>query len=265
MIKKINPISLFLLFAILAVAILSFFWTPHPFDVPYFSDRLAEPSSEYWLGTDLNGRDIFSRSMVAIRFSLFIAISSILIGGIIGILIGITAVLYPKTERFISHMNDFLLAFPALLTALLIVAKYGPGMWSTIFAISLFNVPVFARMTRPLAKQITQKTYTIAARALGQSKWKIAYLHILPNIKGQIAIQMSSQMALAILAESGFSYLGIGVQKPNPSLGRMLEEAQDLIYTQPEQAIIPGLIIVLCVFSFNLFSDYLRDRWDPSL
>lgn len=263
---KYNPLHMlaFILLGFVTIlAVTSVFWTPYAFDEPHFANKLASPSSEFWLGTDEIGRDLASRLMIGIRYSLFISVISIAVGAMIGTSIGIYAALYPKSERFISHMNDFLLAFPALLTALLIVAKYGPGMTSAMIAIALFNVPVFARLTRAAAKQIIQKPFVLASRAMGQNRFWIAVDHVIPNLRSILTIQMSSQMALAILAESGFSYLGIGVQVPHPSLGRMLADAENFIYTHPSLAIIPGIAIVLCVFSLNIFTDYLRDKWDP--
>jgi peptide/nickel transport system permease protein len=163
------------------------------------------------------------------------------------------------------RFNDFTFAFPALLSAVMITAILGPGAVNSIIAIGIFNVPVFARLTRGGALSLWKRDFVLAARVAGKGRTRITLEHILPNIAGLLIVQMTIQFALAILAEAGLSYLGLGTQPPAPSWGKMLNEAQTLLYLAPQLAIFPGLAIMVTVLGLNLLGDGLRDLLDPRL
>jgi peptide/nickel transport system permease protein len=166
-------------------------------------------------------------------------------------------------DEAIMRLCDFTFAFPAVLTAILILTFLGPGLVNAIIAIGIFNIPVFARMARGAALQVLARDFIRAARAAGLTTFRILTRHVLPNITGLIIVQASVQFALAILAEAGLSYLGIGTQPPNPSWGRMLNDSQTFLAQAPHLALFPGAAIALAVLGFNLLGDGLRDVLDP--
>jgi peptide/nickel transport system permease protein len=163
------------------------------------------------------------------------------------------------------RLSDFAFAFPALLTAVMITALWGPGAVNAIIAIGIFNIPVFARLTRGAALTLWQRDFVLAARLAGRGDVAITVGHIIPNLASLVIVQATIQFALAILAEAGLSYLGLGAQPPNPSWGRMLNEAQTFMFLAPQLAVYPGLCIVLSVLGLNLLGDGLRDLLDPKL
>ena len=163
------------------------------------------------------------------------------------------------------RLADFTFAFPALLSAILLTALYGPGLVTSIVAIGIFNVPVFARITRAGANAVWARDFVLAARACGKGAWRITFDHVLPNIAGILIVQATIQFAVAILAEAALSYLGLGTQPPQASWGRMLNEAQTLMFKAPWLAVYPGVAIALAVLGLNLIGDGLRDLLDPRL
>jgi len=165
----------------------------------------------------------------------------------------------------VMRLADFTFAFPALLTAIMLTAIYGPGLFTSIVAIGIFNIPVFARITRAAANSIWAREFVLAARACGKDATRITFEHVLPNIAALLIVQATIQFAIAILAEAALSYLGLGTQPPMPSWGRMLNEAQTLLFQAPQLAIWPGLAIALSVLGLNLMGDGLRDLLDPRL
>ncbi len=161
--------------------------------------------------------------------------------------------------------NDLVFAFPSLLIAILITAVFGPGAINAIIAIGIFNIPVFARLTRGAALGLWQREFVLAARVAGKGAVRISLEHILPNLLNLLIVQATIQFSLGILAEAGLSYLGLGAQPPTPSWGRMLAESQTLIRLAPTLALFPGLAIMLTVLGLNLLGDALRDALDPRL
>jgi peptide/nickel transport system permease protein len=168
-------------------------------------------------------------------------------------------------EEAVMRAADFTFAFPALLSAIMLTAIYGPGLVMSIVAIGIFNVPVFARITRGAANAVWAREYVLAARAAGKGGWRITRDHVLPNIASQLIVQATIAFATAILAEAALSYLGLGTQPPQPSWGRMLSEAQSQLFQAPLLAVWPGMAIVLAVLGLNLMGDGLRDLMDPKL
>ena len=161
--------------------------------------------------------------------------------------------------------SDFTFAFPALLSAIMLTAIYGPGLVTSVVAIGIFNVPVFARITRAAANAVWSREFVLAARACGKGAWRITFEHVLPNIASVLIVQATIQFAIAILAEAALSYLGLGTQPPQPSWGRMLNEAQTQLFQAPMLAVYPGVAIALAVLGLNLMGDGLRDLLDPKL
>ena len=247
-------------------AALSLVWTPWPateIDVP---NKLALPSAAHWLGTDSLGRDIVSQLLVGARTSILVGVVAVLIGLLCGVALGcLAAARRGWVEEAVMRLSDFTFAFPALLSAIMLGAIYGPGLLTGIVAIGIFNIPVFARTARASANAVWAREYVLAARAAGAGPWRITLDHVLPNIASVLIVQSTVQFATAILAEAALSYLGLGTQPPTPSWGRMLNEAQTQMFQAPQLAIWPGAAIALAVLGLNLMGDGLRDLLDPKL
>lgn len=252
--------------AMTAAALLSLVWTPHPvaeIDIP---NRFAPPSAANWLGTDSLGRDLFSQLLVGSQNSIVVGIVAVGIGLVAGVLLGcIASARRGWVEELVMRASDFTFAFPALLSAIMLTAIYGPGLVMSIVAIGIFNIPVFARITRASANAVWAREYVTAARAAGKGPPAITLDHVLPNIASPLIVQATISFATAILAEAALSYLGLGTQPPQPSWGRMLSEAQTQMFQAPMLAVYPGVAIVLSVLGLNLMGDGLRDLMDPKL
>lgn len=255
-----------LVMLLVALALLSFVWTPHPateIDVP---NKLQPPSATHWLGTDSLGRDIVSQLIVGARASIAVGLIAVGIGIAGGVALGLLAAARRGwVEEAVMRLADFGLAFPALLTAIMLGAVYGPGLTTAIVAIGLFNIPEFARITRASANAVWSREFVLAARACGKGATRITLEHVLPNVASVLIVQATVRFAIAILAEAGLSYLGLGAQPPLPSWGRMLNEGQSMMYQAPLLAVWPGLAIVFSVLGLNLLGDGLRDLLDPRL
>lgn len=251
---------------LVSAALLSLVWTPwspYEIDVP---GKLQGPSLAHWLGTDSIGRDVASLLLVGARNSILVGVIAVSIGLIAGTALGLLAAARRGwTEEFIMRLSDFSFAFPALLSAIMMTAVFGPGIVNSIIAIGIHNIPTFARITRGSANAVWSRDYVLAARACGKSPWRITLDHVLPNILSVLIVQATIQFALAILAEAALSYLGLGTQPPNPSWGRMLSEASTLLFQMPMLGVYPGVAISLAVLGLNLLGDGLRDLLDPRL
>lgn len=251
---------------LLLAAALSLVWQPYApaeIDIP---NKLAPPSWSHWLGTDSLGRDIASQLLVGSQNSIVVGVVAVGIGLGLGVALGcLAAARRGWVEELVMRLSDFTFAFPALLSAIMLTAIYGPGLLTSIVAIGIFNVPVFARLTRASARSIWTRDYVLAARAAGKGAWRITTDHVLPNIANVLIVQATIQFALAILAEAALSYLGLGTQPPQPSWGRMLNEAQTMMFQAPMLAVYPGVTIALAVLGLNLMGDGLRDLLDPKL
>jgi peptide/nickel transport system permease protein len=247
-------------------AALSAFWTPWPvadIDIPH---KLSGPSPLHWLGTDSLGHDIVSQLLVGSQNSLLVGVIVVGIGLTVGGGLGLLAAAHRGwIEEAVMRFADFTFAFPALLSAILLTAIYGPGLFISIVAIGIFNIPVFARIARGAALAVWSRDYILAARVAGKGSWRITWDHVLPNILSALIVQATVQFALAILAEAALSYLGLGTQPPHASWGRMLNEAQAQLFRAPSLALYPGLAIIVCVLGLNLLGDGLRDLFDPKL
>jgi peptide/nickel transport system permease protein len=259
-------VGLVLSLLLAAAAALSFAWTPYP---PYEVDmaaKLLKPSAQHWLGTDPYGRDVASLLLVGARASIAVGVIAVGIGLVIGTALGLVAAAKRGwVEEIIMRVADFGFAFPAILSAIMLTAVFGPGMVNAIIAIGIYNIPTFARITRASANAVWGREFVMAARACGKGAFSITMEHVLPNILSVLIVQATIRFAIAILAEAALSYLGLGTQPPQASWGRMLSEAQTLMFQSPLLAVFPGVAIALAVLGLNLLGDGLRDLLDPRL
>ena len=263
-------IGFFISIAYVIAALLSFIWTPYDVMAINLEKRFIAPGIGHIFGTYHFGRDILSMIMVGARNAIAVSLVAVGIGMIIGVPLGLWSAATRSTggrviDEILMRGNDLVFAFPSLLMAIMITAVFGPGAMNAIIAIGIFNIPVFARMSRGGALGLWEKEYIMAARVAGKGKAKISYEHILPNIMNLLIVQATIQFSIAIIAEASLSYVGLGTQPPNPSLGRMLFEAQTMIFFAPWLALVPGLAIVMLVLGLNLMGDGLRDILDPKL
>lgn len=248
------------------VALVSLLWTPWPATEIDVLNKLRSPSSLHWLGTDYLGRDVFSMLMVGSQNSITVGIVAVAIGLFFGVALGaLAAARGGWIEEFVMRLTDLSFAFPIILSAIMITAILGPGTINSILAIGIFNIPLFARVTRGSANVVWRRDFVLAARAAGKNSVRISIEHVIPNVSSVIIVQATIQFAVAILAEAALSYLGLGTQPPEPSWGRMLNDAQTYAYMAPHLAIFPGLAIVLSVLGLNLLGDGMRDLLDPKL
>ncbi len=251
---------------LIGAAALSLVWTPwSPFEID-MAAKLQGPNARHWLGTDPFGRDVASLLLMGARNSILVGVIAVGIGLLLGTAAGLLAAARRGwVEELVMRLADFTFAFPAILSAIMLTAVFGAGIVNAIIAIGIFNIPTFARISRASARQIWAREYVLAARACGKGPWRITLDHVLPNIASVLIVQATIQFALAILAEAALSYLGLGTQPPQPSWGRMLAEAQTLLYQAPLLAVFPGVAIAIAVLGLNLLGDGLRDLLDPKL
>lgn len=243
-------------------ALVALVWTPWDVTAIDVAARLQGPSAQHWFGTDPFGRDVLSLLMAGASVSLGVALAAIAAALALGVPIGLIASARPGwIDDGVMRAIDVLFAFPGLLLAILLSAALGPGAIDAALAIALFNVPVFARVARGAALPIWSAPFVAAARLGGRSRLGIAATHILPNVAAPVIVQASIQGGMALLAEAGLSFAGLGVQPPAPSWGRMLADAQTLIGTAPRLALVPGLAIVIAVSGLALLGDALADHW----
>jgi peptide/nickel transport system permease protein len=257
-------IGLVITVGIVGVAALSLVYTPRDPLRMDIAARLQPPSAAHWFGTDQYGRDLLSRVMRGAVASLAVGAVAVGVGMGAGVLLGIAAGWSGGwLDEALMRVVDALYGFPAVLSALLIAAVFGPGVLLTMLAVGLAYVPVFARLTRASFLTLREQEFVLAARALGAPGRTIVRRHVLPNTVSPLIVQATISFPLAILAEAALSYLGLGTQPPNPSWGLMLRDAQSFLALAPWFAVFPGAAIALAVLGFNLLGDGLRDLLDP--
>jgi peptide/nickel transport system permease protein len=257
-------VGLVLIVAIVFIAAAAPLIAPHdPLDQSV-RDRLAPPSADYPLGRDDKGRDILSRVIYGTRIALMVGFFSVLIGGVLGTAIGVVAGYFGgKIDTVLMRLTDILLAFPDLITGLLVLAVLGPGLWKMIFAIALTIAPRFARIAYGPTLAVKGREFVEAARAIGVQNGRILGVHILPNVGGDLLVFASLWTASAVRLEASLSFVGLGVQPPTPTWGQMIREGTLYLSTVPLYSLGPGLALLLTVFAFNLVGDGLRDVLDP--
>jgi peptide/nickel transport system permease protein len=230
-------------------------------DVP---NALRPPSGEHWFGTDELGRDVFSRVLVAIQASMRVAVVSVAFAVVVGVTVGIVAGYRGGwLDTVFMRVIDVMFAFPVLLLALAVVAILGPGVTTTILAIGIVYTPIFARVARASTLSVRVEPYVAVSRTMGTGDLYILTRHVLPNIAGPLIVQTSLSLAFAILSEAALSFLGLGIQPPQPSLGRMIFDSQGFVTMAWWMAVFPGAAIFVAVLAFNLLGDGLRDVLDP--
>lgn len=222
------------------------------------------PGALYWMGTDENGRDVLSRVIWGARASMMAGVISVCIAAGIGVPAGLIAgFVGGRTDMLLSRVVDTMLAVPNLILAIALAAFLGPSLQNAMIAIGITAAPIFMRVARGATMDAATNDYVEAARALGNPAWRVAVRHVLPNIVPPVLVQATLAIAGAIIAEAALSFLGLGQQPPAPSWGSMLNSAQRFLSQAPWLAIFPGAAIFLCVMSFNLVGDGLRDALDP--
>jgi peptide/nickel transport system permease protein len=266
---RLNPslvVGALLVLLVVAMALLSFVWTPYNPTLVQSGSRLLKPSAQHWLGTDKFGRDVLSQIIMGARTTLFVGFVAVGVAAVVGVPLGILAAMATRWfGETIMRANDLLLAFPALLLAIMFGAVFGASTLTAMVAIGIATVPSFARIVRSGALQVMRTEYILAARSAGRRPLSTAVRHVLPNVSSLIIVQASVSFAIAVLAEAALSFLGFGTPPPTPSWGRMLQESQELLFSAPRLAVFPGVAIALAVLGFNLLGDGLRDRFDPRL
>lgn len=231
-----------------------------------FEKSFASPQAGHWFGTDQFGRDILSRCVAGLVNSLRISAVAVAIATVIGVALGIVGgFIGGAADEAIGRLSDLLFAFPAVLLALAIVSALGPGAFNTSLAIAVVYVPIFIRTARGPVLSMREREFVKAATLLGFSKRRIMLRHILPNLAAPIIVQVALALSWGVLTESGLSFLGLGTQPPNPSLGSMVSESQSIAVMAWWTMAFPSLFIVLLVVTFNMLGDGLRDALDPSL
>ena len=256
--EKINYsiiIGYFLIFLVVSMALVGLFYTPYPPNEMNVLEKNQAPSVSHLFGTDPFGRDIFSRVLEGASTSFFIAISVVLIGALIGSFLGAMTAYYGGiVDTMIMRMNDVLAAFPSVLLAICFVAVIGAGTYNLIVALGIVFIPSFARVVRSEVLVQKELDYVKNAKLMGASNLRILILHILPNIKPVLVTSLLVGFQNAVLSEAGMSYLGLGVTQPDPSLGRMLSEAQGYLWNAPWYALAPGLTILALTLGLGLVS-----------
>lgn len=262
--NPVTTISAALLILIAVIAITATWIAPYginDIDVP---NALQSPSGAHWFGTDELGRDVLSRVLVAIQASMKVAVISVAFAAVVGVTVGLLAGYWGGwLDTVFMRIVDVMFAFPVLLLALAVVAILGPGVTTTILAIGIVYTPIFARVARASTLSVRVEPYVAVSRTMGTGHGYILRRHILPNIAGPLIVQTSLSLAFAILSEAALSFLGLGIQPPQPSLGRMIFDSQGFVTLAWWMAVFPGAAIFVTVLAFNLFGDGLRDVLDP--
>ncbi|RQG94877.1 ABC transporter permease [Natrarchaeobius chitinivorans] len=258
-------LSLGFLGIVIALAIFAPLVAPYDPADPNYANTFASPSLQHPFGTDSFGRDILTRIIYGARISLFVGLSVIILAMTVGISIGLTAGFYSKTpiETVLMRFIDALLAFPGIILALVIMSVLGPSLRNVIIAISIAQVPGFARLAHGTVLSIKEEEYIMSARAAGSSNFKIIRRYLLPNAAPTLIVQATIVFAFAILDEAALSFLGVGSQPPTPSFGLMILEGQQYLGDSFWLAFFPGVAIMLTVLSLNFLGDALRDVLDP--
>ena len=255
-----------LVLIMVVISLLSAFGiTPHDPLIQDPVNALQGPSSQYWFGTDQFGRDILSRCMDGMRRSMTVSITAVSIATLVGVFLGVVGGYFGKVlDGFVVRISDVIFAFPAILLALAIVNSLGNSWIDTSLAIAVVYTPIFIRVARGPVLSVKEMDYVKAVRILGFSTPKVLFSHILPNVLPTIVIQIALSMSWAILTESGLSFLGLGTQPPDASLGLMVSEAQALAAFAWWTLAFPSLFITIAVVGLNLVGDGLRDSLDPA-
>jgi peptide/nickel transport system permease protein len=256
--------AVLVLVAILVMAVAGEALAPYGANEINVMNQLQPPSFEHLFGTDDLGRDVFSRVIIAARVSVQVSLVSVTLALLVGVTIGLVAGYFGSWADAVGMRSmDVIFAFPVMLLAMAIVAMLGPGIVPAMLAIAVVYTPFFARITRASVLTVREETYIRAARSIGASDARILRLHVLPNVMAPIIVQTSLSLAFAILTEAALSFLGLGVQPPQPSWGRMLFDGRGFLGDAWWMAVFPGVAIFITVLALNLVGDAMRDALDP--
>jgi len=262
--QKLNIFSLGLTIFLILVAIFAPWISPYPFDEVNPSYGLQPPSSDHLMGTDMAGRDIFSRVLIGSRYSLSIGLIAVIIGLISGVMIGgISGYFGGLVDEVVMRIVEVFMSIPGIVMSLALVAVLGPSIPFIILALSIRRITQFARITRGAVLSVKQLDYVAACHAVGLSHARIIFLHVLPNCTGPIIVLSSVMLGNVILIESTLSFLGMGIQEPTPSWGTMIAKGNEYLTFAPWVSVFPGLFLFLTMLAFNLLGDGLRDHLDP--
>ncbi|MBI3215084.1 MAG: ABC transporter permease [Mycobacterium sp.] len=262
--NPVTAISAFTLVAVIVIALTAQWIAPYGVNDVDVPNALHSPDGQHLMGTDELGRDVLSRVLVAIQASMTVAVVSVAFAVVVGVTVGIVAGYRGGWADTVSmRVVDVLFAFPVLLLALAIVAVLGPGITTTMLAIGVVYTPIFARVARASTLSVRTEPFVAVSRTIGSGDLHILGRHILPNVTGPLIVQTSLSLAFAILSEAALSFLGLGIQPPQPSLGRMIYDSQGFVTLAWWMAVFPGAAIFVIVLAFNLLGDGLRDVLDP--
>ncbi|MCD8510557.1 MAG: ABC transporter permease [Bacillus sp. (in: Bacteria)] len=263
---KVGLIGFFGVLMVIIIALLAPIIAPYNPTEMFNQNRLEGPNGQFWLGTDEFGRDIFSRVIYGAQVSIMVGLIAVGIGAGFGFVFGLLAGFFKGwVDNIIMRIMDVLFAFPDLLLALAIVAVLGPNLTNTMIAIGIVTIPVFTRIVRASVITVKEMDFVISAESIGIKTPRIILRHITPYILAPFLVQITLSLSVAILAEAALSFLGLGIQPPNPSWGSMLSDARSYMEIAPWIAIFPALFIIITIFCFNLLGDSLRDLLDPKL
>lgn len=264
MANPVTVVSTGLLLLIAFVAVTANWIAPYEINDVDVPNALRPPSGSHWFGTDELGRDVFSRVLVATQASMRVAVVSVAFAAVVGVTVGLVSGYRGGwLDTVFMRVVDVMFAFPVLLLALAVVAILGPGVTTTILAIGIVYTPIFARVSRASTMSVRVEPFVSVSRSMGTGHLYILGRHILPNIAGPLVVQTSLSLAFAILSEAALSFLGLGIQPPQPSLGRMIFDSQGFVTMAWWMAVFPGAAIFVAVLAFNLLGDGLRDVLDP--
>ncbi len=262
--NPVTVLSALVLAGVVVIALTASFITPYGVNDVDVPQALRPPSGAHWMGTDELGRDVLSRVLMGVQASMKVAVVSVAFAAVVGVTLGVLAGYRGGwLDTVVMRIVDVMFAFPVLLLALAIVAVLGPGLTTTILAIGVVYVPIFARVARASTLSVRVEPYVAMSRTMGTGSTYILTRHILPNITGPLIVQTSLSLAFAILSEAALSFLGLGLQPPQPSLGRMIFDSQGFVTLAWWMAVFPGLAIFVIVLACNLLGDGLRDVLDP--
>ncbi|BBY42004.1 ABC transporter permease [Mycolicibacterium celeriflavum] len=262
--NPVTVVSAGLLIVIAFVAVTANWIAPYEINDVDVPNALQPPSGTHWFGTDELGRDVFSRVLVATQSSMRVAVVSVAFAVVVGVAVGVVSGYRGGwLDTVFMRVVDVMFAFPVLLLALAVVAILGPGVTTTILAIGIVYTPIFARVARASTMSVRVEPFVSVSRSMGTGHLYILGRHILPNIAGPLVVQTSLSLAFAILSEAALSFLGLGLQPPQPSLGRMIFDSQGFVTMAWWMAVFPGAAIFVAVLAFNLLGDGLRDVLDP--
>jgi peptide/nickel transport system permease protein len=233
-----------------------------PYDM-IVTARLSPPSAEHFFGTDNFGRDLFSRVVYGTRVSMTVGLTVAAITLVIGAVIGLYSAYYRTLDHILMRICDGLMAFPAILLAIALMAALGPNIINVILSLSIVNTPTVARVVRSAAIVVKEQTFIEALRSQGASSWRIIWLHIAPNTMSPLIVQITYVFGVSVIIEASLSFLGAGIPAPSPSLGNILFDGKIVIFNAWWMTVFPGAFIILSVLGLNLFGDGLRDLLDP--